>query len=177
MPGFSRTLSRVEARANGTCGRVGASQRRNCAEGFRANNPNRLTRADVSSWHITIFDCAAKIGRNRANGDRARAAVGPSWPRSLLSIARLHMARSRARPSIWSFVRIAQTCLGRSGAFAAVSLSLFQGTRLRIVWVGRSHDFAWSDSSVTEAEEHDPFAKALEIGRPSDRGGPCQRLV
>ena len=85
MPGFSRTLSRVEARANGTYGRVGASQRRNCAEGFRANNPNRLTRADVSSWHITIFDCAAKIGRNRANGDRARAAVGPSWPRSCRS--------------------------------------------------------------------------------------------
>jgi methyl-accepting chemotaxis protein len=28
------------------------------------------------------------------------------------------MARSRARPSIWSFVRIDQTCLGRSGGFA-----------------------------------------------------------
>src|ERR1700704_136330 len=53
-----------------------------------------------------------------------------SQPRSLLSIARLNMARSRARPSIWSFVRIDQTCLGRSGGFDPVSLPLFQGTRL-----------------------------------------------
>jgi hypothetical protein len=37
---------------------------------------------------------------------------------------------SRTRPSIWSFVRIDQTCLGRSGGFAPVSLLLFQGTRL-----------------------------------------------
>ena len=25
----------------------------------------------VASWHFVIFDCAAKIGRNRANADRA----------------------------------------------------------------------------------------------------------
>jgi hypothetical protein len=49
--------------------------------------------------------------------------------RSLLSIARLNMARSRARPSIWSFVRIDQTCLGRSGGLAPVSFPLFHGTR------------------------------------------------
>src|SRR3984893_12248610 len=53
-----------------------------------------------------------------------------SQPRSLLSIARLNMARSRARPSIWSLVRIGQTCLGRNGGFAPVTLPLFQGTRL-----------------------------------------------
>src|SRR3954449_8655305 len=50
-----------------------------------------------------------------------------SQPRSLLSMAKLNMARSRTRPSIWSFVRIDQTCLGRSGGFAPVSLPLFQG--------------------------------------------------
>jgi hypothetical protein len=33
-----------------------------------------------------------------------------SQPRSLLSIAKLNIARSRVRPSIWSFVRINQTC-------------------------------------------------------------------
>src|SRR5579859_2744147 len=53
-----------------------------------------------------------------------------SQPRSLLSIARLNMARSRARPSIWSFVRIDQTCLGRRGGFAPVSFPLFHGTRM-----------------------------------------------
>ena len=31
--------------------------------------------------------------------------------------------------------------------------------------------------SGTEAEEHVPFAKALELGRLSDRGGPCPRAV
>jgi hypothetical protein len=49
-----------------------------------------------------------------------------SQPRSLLSIARLNIARSRTQPSIWSFVRIDQTCLGRSGGFAPVSLPLFK---------------------------------------------------
>jgi len=38
--------------------------------------------------------------------------------------------RSRARPSIWSVVQVDQTCLGRSGGFAPVSLPLFQGNRL-----------------------------------------------
>src|SRR5258708_28251229 len=52
-----------------------------------------------------------------------------SQPRSLLSIARLNIARARVRRSIWSFVRIDQTCFGRSGGFAPVSLPLFQGTR------------------------------------------------
>src|SRR5437879_1450166 len=69
-----------------------------------------------------------------------------SQPRSLLSIARLNMARSRARPSIWSFVRIDQTCWGRSGGFAPVSFPLFHGARL-----GRrshSHDPARPYSSA-----------------------------
>ena len=66
-----------------------------------------------------------------------------SQPRSLLSIARLNMARSRARPSIWSFVRIDQTCLGRSGGFAPVDLPLFQAT---VYDASRQHllDPAWS---------------------------------
>jgi hypothetical protein len=36
---------------------------------------------------------------------------------SLLSIARLNIARSRDRPSICSLVRIDQTCFGRNGRF------------------------------------------------------------
>src|SRR5260370_14419998 len=53
-----------------------------------------------------------------------------SQPRSLLSIARLNIARSRTRPSIWSLVRIDQTCLARSGGFDPVSLPLFQSPGL-----------------------------------------------
>ena len=69
-----------------------------------------------------------------------------SQPRSLLSIARLNTAKSRARPSIWSFVRIDQTCLGRSGGFAPVSLPLFYGTRFGAG--GHSLDTAWLYSSA-----------------------------
>src|SRR6516162_9666963 len=46
---------------------------------------------------------------------------------SLLSMARLNIARSRVRPSICSLLRIDRTCLGRSGGLAPVSLPLFQG--------------------------------------------------
>jgi len=34
------------------------------------------------------------------------------------------------RPSIWSLVRIDQTCLGDSGGLAPISLPLFQGVRV-----------------------------------------------
>jgi hypothetical protein len=56
-----------------------------------------------------------------------------SQPRSLLSMARLNIAKSRVRLSTWSLVRMDQTCFGRSGGFAPVSLPLFQGRRLDVV--------------------------------------------
>jgi hypothetical protein len=37
------------------------------------------------------------------------------------------------RPSTWSLVRIDQTCFGRSGGFAPISLPLFQGLCLDTV--------------------------------------------
>src|SRR5216683_5737537 len=55
-----------------------------------------------------------------------------SQPRSLLSIARLNIARSRLRSVTWSLVRIDQTCFGRSGGLAPISLPLFQGPRLSV---------------------------------------------
>jgi hypothetical protein len=78
-----------------------------------------------------------------------------SQPRSLPSIAKLNIARSRTRPSIWSFVRIDQTCSGRSGGFAPVSLPLFQGTRSRGVRVA----ITASDIVILvgyKSEEHEP---------------------
>jgi hypothetical protein len=45
-------------------------------------------------------------------------------------MARLNIAKSRARPSTCSLVRINQTCLGRRGGFAPVSFPLFQGAPL-----------------------------------------------
>src|SRR5260370_24262658 len=44
-------------------------------------------------------------------------------------MARLNMARSRARPAICSLVRIDQTCFGRRGGFETINFPLFQGSR------------------------------------------------
>lgn len=40
-------------------------------------------------------------------------------------VVRLNIAKSRVRLSIWSFVRIDQTCFARSGGFWPISLPLF----------------------------------------------------
>jgi hypothetical protein len=53
-----------------------------------------------------------------------------SQPRSLLSMAKLNIAKSRLRSATWSLVRIDQTCFGRSGGLAPISLPLFQAPRL-----------------------------------------------
>ena len=42
----------------------------------------------------------------------------------LLSMAKLNRAKSRVRRSIWSLVRIAQTCFCRSGGFAPINFPL-----------------------------------------------------
>jgi hypothetical protein len=49
-------------------------------------------------------------------------------PRSLLSIARLNIAKSRVLPSICNRVRIDQTCFGLNGGFWPMNLPLFQGS-------------------------------------------------
>src|SRR6201996_668576 len=85
-----------------------------------------------------------------------------SQPRSLLSIARLNMARSRARPSICSFVRIDQTCLGRSGGFAPVNFPLFHGSRLGFGQAFNRSCMAILLGLVTEAKKHVPLDQALE---------------
>jgi hypothetical protein len=50
-----------------------------------------------------------------------------SQARSLLSIARLKIARSRLDPAISSLTRMDQTCFGSSGFFWPISNPLFQG--------------------------------------------------
>ena len=51
-----------------------------------------------------------------------------SHPRSLLSIARLNIAKSRFLPSNWSLVRIDHTCLVCKGGLAPIILPLFHRT-------------------------------------------------
>jgi hypothetical protein len=75
-----------------------------------------------------------------------------SQPRSLLSIARLNIPRSRIRPSNCSLVRIDQTCLGRKGGFAPVSFPLLHGTCSCVAATGL-WNHAWSCSSGNE-EDH-----------------------
>jgi hypothetical protein len=95
-------------------------------------------KSDWPSCLLLSDRCAVR--RVSAGSDIFDLIATTSQPRSLLSIAKLNIARSRARPSIWSFVRIDQTCLGRSGGFAPVTLPLFQGTRFWAVGVS----FDWS---------------------------------
>jgi len=88
-----------------------------------------------------------------------------SQPRSLLSIARLNMARSRVLPSIISRVLIAHICFGRNGGLAPISLPLFQAVRredskVRLSLSGRSY------SSGSEGDEHSsPRLCQLSEGR------------
>jgi hypothetical protein len=70
------------------------------------------------------------IGRVPAGGDILDPNGDDITAAKLAVDSQIEHARSRARPSIWSFVRIDQTCFGRSGSFAPVSLPLFQGNRL-----------------------------------------------
>src|SRR5713226_1905636 len=84
-----------------------------------------------------------------------------SQPRSLLSMAKLNIAKSRVRPPTWSLVRIDQTCFGRSGGFAPISLPLFQGLCSDTVGV----EISWwcmVCSSIDEGHQH---AAAPKLGQ------------
>jgi hypothetical protein len=81
--------------------------------------------------------CLSAAGQQRAIevgcGRVARSSTlstTTSQPRSLLSTAKLNIARSLVRPSICNLVLINETCFGRSGGFGPISLPLFQSTRL-----------------------------------------------
>src|SRR5262249_2010903 len=60
-----------------------------------------------------------------------------SQPRSLLSIARLNIARSRVLPSNSSLLRIDQMYFGLSGGLAPVSFPLFQAKRPVVLALGQ----------------------------------------
>src|SRR5262249_423602 len=87
-----------------------------------------------------------------------------SHPRSLLSIARLNMARSRVRPSSWSRVRIDQTCFGERGGLAPMSLPLFQGTRGGCKITSTGLDMV--NSSIAEERQHAPHRIGAFNSRP-----------
>jgi hypothetical protein len=86
---------------------------------------------DVARCSLGERELQADLSRP-SGGDSAprRACWAPSTPRlatsqprSLLLLARLHMAAgSRVRPSSSCLLRIAQTCLGRSGGLVPLSL-------------------------------------------------------
>jgi hypothetical protein len=94
------------------------------------DRPAGLLNSNLTGRSVFFCRTIARSAVYRPAATSSTLMATTSQPRSLLSIARLNMARSRARPPIWSFVRIEQTCLGRSGGFAAVSFPLFHGIRL-----------------------------------------------
>src|SRR5258707_6420658 len=76
-----------------------------------------------------------------------------SQPRSLLSMARLDMARSRVRPSIISRVLIDHTCLVVVGASPRSACPCSRACGLDFS-TGRLRCLTWSYSSVTEDDHH-----------------------
>ena len=86
---------------------------------------------------------------------------------SLLSMARLNIARSRPRPSSWSLTRIVRMSFGFKGRFWPIRRPLFQGARRR---GGESELTPVMVASI----EADPLHPAPGRNRPSDsqlRGG------
>ena len=93
---------------------------------------NALARdfGSVDRWRSEFVALVARSAVEPLGATSSTFTATRSQPRSLLSIARLNSARSRACRSFWSIVRIAQTCFGLSGGFEPVNLPLFQGIRL-----------------------------------------------
>src|SRR5580700_5492977 len=81
-------------------------------------------------------------------------------------MARLNRARSRSRPPTWSFVRMDQTCFGRSGGLAPTIFPLFQGLRLEAASTILKTSVMVT-SSASEAD-HSQFGKLLNSRRLSD---------
>ena len=93
-----------------------------------------------------------------------------SQPLSLLSMARLKRARSRARCSSCSRIRIAQTSLGLRGRFCPVIRPLFQGA-----FFGRS-DVCISPSMIVSVEPTTPSQHLPIGGRGNIRNDGSQHL-
>src|SRR5690349_13138643 len=107
-----------------------------------------------------------------------------SQPRSLLSIARLNMARSRVRPSIINRVLMHQTCFGRSGGLAPISFPLFQGVRLGLVDVVGSLSgmfvlLGYRESGACAAARSPPRIHVgfQSLAEEKGRGPPVQSVV
>src|SRR5262249_25938399 len=85
-------------------------QRPTCDLGqLEADGPTRFL------WPIVALSTAYPLGATSSTRSATR-----SQPRSLLSIARLNMARSRVRRSRCNLTRIDHTCPGRNGGLGRV---------------------------------------------------------
>jgi hypothetical protein len=77
--------------------------------------------------------------------------------------SRLNIARSRVRPSIWSFVRIDQTCFGRSGGQRLLDqLAGLLLAHLLDEQEGRALDAAW----CRHRSPGPPLGSAFLLGEP-----------
>ena len=103
------------------------------------------------------FEPAAAIDENQ-NGIRGSNLLCSTFrrttskPLSLLSMAKLNIARSHILPSICSMLRIDQTCLGRSGG-CALSVCPYSRVRGAMPEGSDLQGLAWSCSSVAEDDQ------------------------
>ena len=90
--------------------------------------PSAQIKSDGSPRFLLPDGCA--IRRVAAGGDMLNPDGDDITPTKLTVDCQIEHGEVASRPSIWSFVRLDQTCLGLSGGLAPVSLPLFQGTCL-----------------------------------------------
>ena len=120
----------------------------------KCTSPDPFARAKKMKYcrdisHEGLRKFVTVTGSNKWVAERLASERIKSWEKRAAIITgscKQGKTRSRVRPSMWSFVRIDQTCLGRSGGFAPVSFPLFHGTRLGAGVA--SLDPAWPYSSA-----------------------------
>jgi len=146
---WGRVLEPVQASAADPLGKQPSilARRQRLIRGTSARK-QQLPRFPAALQQVVVQRLACDLGQLEADGPTRfaladscsvdRVAVGchvvhrsatRSQPRSLLSIARLNIARSRVRRSSCNLARIDHTCPRRNGGFGPVSLPLFQAGR------------------------------------------------
>jgi hypothetical protein len=143
---FDDCRERVTERA-GKINQLGALIRKARHRVLRTENLCRSRNPSAGDDRPRCFGSSSEVCLQRLTW------VRPVQARSLLSIARLNMARSRVRPSTINRVLIAHTCFGRSGGLARSACPYSRACSGRALKVD-FHCLAWPYSSVAEGEEH-----------------------
>ena len=103
-------------------------QSHTCSPGYQGLSARAQFKSHRPPGLLLPDHCA--IRRVAAGGDVLDPDGDDIAPTKLAVDCQIEHGEVASAASIWSFVRIDQMCLDRSGGFAPVSFPLFHGTRL-----------------------------------------------